>query len=328
MAQEFVEEDVAKTLKLYNTISEEAKKVTEHVQGITRKVHSGEIATAKGLSILEVKYQLLLFYLMDLTHVIMKKVDGRSLSGEPAIERMVEVNMVLQKMRPLDKKLKYYVDKLVKAAVTGELGENHPLKHKPRPNNLVSKLEAPEDVLENDENDDDEAEKGVKAREKDQNGAKNRKYIPPRVAAMPYDHDETAAQSRQRLLDRTRRRALSSSMIREMQEELGDAPVEQYEGFALHHMRDGTRERNRREFEETMMTRLPVPKNERLRQRSLAMTEQLATLTHFREISVLAGEAQRIDTDMLPPKKRKKVQKKGKKGFKRGNKKAFYRKRR
>uniref|UniRef100_UPI00358E1E00 neuroguidin n=1 Tax=Myxine glutinosa TaxID=7769 RepID=UPI00358E1E00 len=326
MAQEFVEGVVAKTVELFNTISEEAKKVTKHVQGITRKVHSGEIATAKGLSILEVKYQLLLFYLIDLTHVIMKKVDGRSLSGEPAIERMVEVSTVLQKMRPLDKKLKYYVDKLVKAAVTGELGENHPLKHKPNPDNLVSKLEAPEGALGNDENDeDDEAEKGVKAREKDQKEAKGRKYIPPRVAAMPYDHDETAAEQRQRLLDRTRRRALSSSMIREMQEELGDAPVEQYEGLALHRMRDGTHERNRREFEENMMIRLPVPKHERVRQRSLAMTEQLASLTHFRDISALTGEALNIDTDMLQPKKRKKVQKKGKKGFKRG-KKAFYHK--
>ncbi|MGH0167724.1 UNVERIFIED_CONTAM: hypothetical protein FKN15_052554 [Acipenser sinensis] len=75
-----------------------------------------------GLSFLELRYQLLLLYLQDLTHLLLKKVEGRSLRGDSGIERLLELRTVLEKMRPIDQKLKYQIDKLVRTAVTGTLG--------------------------------------------------------------------------------------------------------------------------------------------------------------------------------------------------------------
>lgn len=43
-------------------------------------------------------------------------------------------------MRPVDQKLKYQIDKLMRAAVTGSLSENDPLRFKPNPQNLMSKV--------------------------------------------------------------------------------------------------------------------------------------------------------------------------------------------
>ena len=48
----------------------------------------------QGLSFLEVKDQLLLMYLMDLSHLILDKASGGSLHGHPAVLRLVEIRTV------------------------------------------------------------------------------------------------------------------------------------------------------------------------------------------------------------------------------------------
>lgn len=48
----------------------------------------------QGLSLLEVKDQLLLMYLMDLSHLILDKASGGSLQGHPAVLRLVEIRTV------------------------------------------------------------------------------------------------------------------------------------------------------------------------------------------------------------------------------------------
>lgn len=48
----------------------------------------------QGLSFLEVKDQLLLMYLMDLSHLILDKASGGSLQGHPTVLRLVEIRTV------------------------------------------------------------------------------------------------------------------------------------------------------------------------------------------------------------------------------------------
>lgn len=43
---------------------------------------------------MEVKDQLLLMYLMDLSHLILDKSSGGSLQGHPAVLRLVEIRTV------------------------------------------------------------------------------------------------------------------------------------------------------------------------------------------------------------------------------------------
>ena len=43
-------------------------------------------------------------------------------------------------MRPIEHKLKYQIDKLVKTAVEGQTDANDPLKFKPNPQNLDYKV--------------------------------------------------------------------------------------------------------------------------------------------------------------------------------------------
>ena len=48
---------------------------------------------------------------------------------------------VLERIKPIDQKLRYQIDKLIKAANTGQaIGRNDPLQFKPNPDALVSKV--------------------------------------------------------------------------------------------------------------------------------------------------------------------------------------------
>ncbi|XP_053324216.1 neuroguidin [Spea bombifrons] len=308
---EIVAEDLPAAQSLLTNLQDQVTAVTAHIKNLTQKVRNGVYPTEKGLSFLELKDQLLLLYLQDLTHLILEKTCGKPIQGNPGIMRLVEIRTVLEKMRPIDQKLKYQIDKLVRAAVTGSLGENDPLNFKPNPQNLISKLEESAEESDGEE----EGENG--AAKKSQ--SKSRKYIPPRLA--PVHYDDTEVEKERRLLERAKKRALSSSVIRELKEQYTDAPEEIREGRAYHMMRHEREEQHRTNYEESMMVRLNMTRQEKARKkRVISMTSQLNSLTHFTDISALTGGEGRSE-DLVPSGK------KSKKGPKKGKKKRGFRKR-
>ncbi|XP_038165968.1 neuroguidin isoform X1 [Arvicola amphibius] len=311
-APEVLESDVSSSVTLLKNLQEQVMAVTAQVQALTKKVQAGAYSTEKGLSFLEVKDQLLLMYLMDLSHLILDKASGGSLQGHPAVLRLVEIRTVLEKIRPLDQKLKYQIDKLVKTAVTGSLSESDPLRFKPHPSNMISKLSS-----------EDEEEDGAEEGESEASGKKSvkgssKKYVPPRL--VPVHYDETEAEREQKRLDRAKRRALSSSVIRELKEQYSDAPEEIRDSRHPHVTRQSQEDQHRINYEESMMVRLSVSKREKgRRKRASVMSSQLHSLTHFSDISALTEGAPHLDESQGPVKKRKKMPKKGrkKKGFRR-----------
>lgn len=277
--------------------------VTAQVQALTKKVQARTYPTEKGLSLLEVKDQLLLMYLMDLSHLILDKASGGSLQGHAAVLRLVEMRTVLEKLRPLDQKLKYQIDKLVKTAVTGSLSENDPLRFKPNPSNMKSKLGS-EDEEEEEGQSEASGKKSVKGAVK--------KYVPPRL--VPVHYDETEAEREKKRLERAKKRALSSSVIRELKEQYSDAPEEIRDARHPHVTRQSQEDQHRINYEESMMVRLSVSKREKgRRKRASVMSSQLHSLTHFSDISALTGGTPHLDEDQNPVKKRKKIPKKGRK---------------
>ncbi|XP_061444668.1 neuroguidin [Rhineura floridana] len=309
---ERVEADLPAALDLLKSLQEQVVAVTRHVQSLAQKVRAGAYPTEKGLSFLEVKDQLLLLYLQDLSHLILEKTSGRSMANHPALLRLVETRTVLEKMRPIDQKLKYQVDKLVKASVTGALGENDPLRFKPNPGNLMSKLS------DSEESEDGEAAGGSKNSGKGASKGGNRKYVPPRL--VPVHYDETETEREKKMLEQAKKRALSSSIIRELKEQYSDAPEEVREGRYTHATRQSREDEHRTNYEESMMVRLNMTRKEKARRRRVgALSSQLSSLTHFGDISALTGAAAPLGEDLAPQKKkRKKVgtkRRKQKKGF-------------
>ncbi|KAL1248777.1 hypothetical protein QQF64_022095 [Cirrhinus molitorella] len=299
-----IDSDLPTAVRLLNNLTEQIASVTSHVQELIKKVRAKAYETSKGLSFLDLRYHLLLFYLQDITHLISLKTEGESLKDNSAIHRLVTIRTVIEKMRPLDQKLKYQIDKLVRTAVTGRLAENDPLHFRPNPQNLVSKLSESE----NSEDEDEKTES--KMLKKPLSG---RKYVPPRIAPMHYEEDLPEAARQKERIEKQKRAALRSSLMQELRQQYSDAPEEIRDRRDFQTERESREELHRKNYEESMMVRLGMTREERVRKRKMVgMTSQLGNITRFSDITALTGgEAQ--DIDGPKPKKKKKIFKKGKK---------------
>lgn len=297
---DLIDSDLPKAVQLFRSLTEQVASVTSHVRELLTRVKGGAFQTSKGLSFLDLRYHLLLFYLQDLTHLISIKTEGGRIGESEALSRVLGVRTVLEKMRPLDHKLKYQIDKLVRTAVTGSLAENDPLQLRPNPENLMSKLSESE-----------QSEGEADNKEKKAAPPTARKYIPPKIAAVHYDGDMTGADRKAAQAERQRRGALRSSVIQELRQQYSDAPEEIRERRDFQSEREGREELHRKHYEESMMVRLNVTKQQkssRKRGTRMAMSSQLGGITHFSDITALTGGDQ--DGDNSRPKKKKKLMKK------------------
>lgn len=281
-------------------MNENVRRVVSLVDNMLERVRNGEITTDSGLSFLEMKYHMLLSYLINLTYVVLRKCSGERIEADPAIDRLVEIRTVLEKIRPVDTKLKYQIDKLVKGAVTVTRSSDDPALFRPRPDRLVGKAESDhsEDSAESDREEDAEEE------------TKTQVYVPPKLAAVHYDGDETHVEKEKRQADRQRKRALNSSVIRELRDEFLDTPTEITSGIKGHRS-ISKYQREKNEYEENYLTRLPITKAERHRQRKMSTVANVGDeITNFGDYSALDGEQN--DGGVKRKKKRKIVRKKGK----------------
>ncbi|KAK3932516.1 Neuroguidin, partial [Frankliniella fusca] len=308
--EEMIERDLPQAMQLLNEMNQSIDSVTKLVDNMLSQVKKGEMSTDSGLSFLEMKYHMLLSYLINITYVVLRKVSGNKIEGDPAIDRLVEIRTVLERIRPIDHKLKYQIDKLVKAAVTGKTDDNDPSQFRANPENFANKLgESDGGSGSSDDSDDEKSE----SKDKKKSGV----YVPPKLAAVHYDGDETTVSRQQKQLERAKKRALQSSVMQELREEYMDTPTEISQASATQTVLS-RQHREREEYEETYFTRLPVSKQQKHKSRRLTTLGTLGDdLTRFGDISVLEGGP----GTSMPSKKRKASASKGKK---KGKKRKFH----
>jgi U3 small nucleolar ribonucleoprotein protein LCP5 len=183
----------------------------------------------------------------------------------------------LEKIRPIDHKLRYQIDKLVKTAITGTSNSNDPLKFKANPGNLLSQFDG-SDNESSDDSDEDELQ-GEKRKKKKSGGIHNDdgseeipKYVPPKLTSMPYEDDESIAQKQR---DRAKKRAINSALIDEWKEEFLDTPVE-IMGSSRAQQIVSREMKERERYEEDNFVRLPMTKADRHRQKRLSTMGTLA----------------------------------------------------
>ncbi|XP_012522639.1 neuroguidin isoform X2 [Monomorium pharaonis] len=294
---EMEQRDLPQAFRLLGEMNANVLQVNQLVDNMLVRVKNGEISTDKGLSFLEMKYHMLLSYLINLTYVVLRKCSGERIEGDPSIDRLIEIRTVLEKIRPIDHKLKYQIDKLVKTAVTGTINSDDPSNFRANPDALVAKLDS-EDSEDSDQEELDTAD-GVKSTT--QQSRKSNVYVPPKLAAVHYDGDETTAEKIRKAGERARRRAVSNTVLRELKEEYLDAPVEESQGMGEKRAILVREDKRKTEYEENYMTRLPVTKQEKHRRRQMTT---LGTLGD--EITTFGGESSTKTA------KKRKAQRKGK----------------
>ncbi|KAM7080980.1 neuroguidin isoform 3-T5 [Ciconia maguari] len=280
----------AEAVALLEALRGQVAAVTEHGLGLLRRVRGGRLRTEKGVSLLEVRAQALLQYLQDLGLLLATKARGGALGGLPALPRLLETRVVLEKVRPVEHRLKYQLEKLLRAAMTGGRGDNDPLCFRPDPTNMVTQ---------DDEEEEEEGRGGVKA----PGLGGGRRYVPPRL--VPVQYDAVGQEREQRAREAARRRALSSSVIRELREELSEAPQELGGSGGGGVFPPPRTAHLRTRYEESMLVRLSESRRERAQRRRAAVAGgDLAAITHFGDIGALLEPT---NEDTPPPKRKKKV---------------------
>lgn len=72
--------DLPQALRLIDEMNSNVKQVSDVVGSMLQRVKAGELSTEYGLSFLEVKYHMLLNYLINLTYVVLRKCSGMSVA--------------------------------------------------------------------------------------------------------------------------------------------------------------------------------------------------------------------------------------------------------
>lgn len=138
------------------------------------------------------------------------QAEGKSVRGHPVIDQLLELRAVLEKLRPLDAKLKHQIDRLLNFAEQASAGGNRGTEEDPlsyRPN--------PEALLAHEEDVEGEGEEGR---------GKVAAYRPPRLMAVPYEEEgrqqtRDGAKARQHLA-----KLRQSEILQTLQEQFGERP--------------------------------------------------------------------------------------------------------
>nr|CAG4646704.1 EOG090X0IJO [Macrothrix elegans] len=253
-SEHIIARDMPIAISKLNDIKETVDHVNQILRNIIDRVKNGELNMEHGISFLDVKNHLFLKYLTNLVYVILRKVSGESIEGDESIDRIVEIRTFLERMRPVEQKLKYQIEKLLKMASTGKLPDDDPRRFKANMQNMASKAND-----DGDEEGEDEDEDEVKPKKDQKPGI----YVPPKLVPMEYNEDDGFDRAK-KAADRAKRLALSASALQQLKEDYMDAPAEIVESSAVGVKMNLARERKEiQEYEETYFTRLPVTRKDR-----------------------------------------------------------------
>lgn len=244
--------------------SDEAKAV---IGGLNKTIKDSSFETKDGLSFLELKNHVMLDYLSNLTYVMLKKSLGKSINGDKAIERICEDRTVLEKMKPIEKKLKYQIDKALKVAESGQLSADDPLNFRPNINALKANNDEDDDDEDSDEDEDDAPK------------SKGGKYVPPRNVPAFADDPESLEKAEQ---ERVKKRSLSKSIVEDLRRQHLDLPEEEHTHVDTMRAQQIAKMKERIRYEEDNFMRLPLTKKDKHKRRQITTMGTLGDeLTYF-----------------------------------------------
>ncbi|XP_016163732.1 neuroguidin isoform X1 [Arachis ipaensis] len=259
--------------------------VNRKIQSLTAKVKEDQYPTADGFSYLEAKNLLLLNYCQSLVYYLLRKAKGFSIEEHPVIRSIVEIRLFLEKIRPIDKKQQYQIQKLMKVGENATRSEipsekegvasdkaEDVSKYRPNPDMLVSKS----DLAAQDGDD---------------------VYRPPRFAPASMELERTSKQERNALRREKEilKQAKQSHFIRELMDDMDERPeeVREFEGNSKEVDRYIAKMDERAQQEEELFTRVPLTRQERKREKYLKKSRngmQGLTESFFDEIKSLPFE--------------------------------------
>ena len=270
---EMLAAEAPEVLALLGEMQTNVAAVSESLNPVLERLRSGESKTSLGVALMETKLHLLLSYTLNVAFYLLLRAEGGGARAEshPVVSEMVRLRTALDKLRPLDAKLKAHLDA------------------------LAQRLHAAE---KDDGDDDDDGDAAAGARR----AAASGRDAPPALEAL--ETIETAMTRADALPDKRQRRerkrllkVRDSAVLKGLRTELADAPEEIVEPTAVRSAEDEARRR----YEEENFTRLPETKRERALKRqqirAAAGTMDLVASSDFRAVESLLGNLAHDDDD-------------------------------
>jgi U3 small nucleolar ribonucleoprotein protein LCP5 len=278
LSEGFVPEDKAKLVALISSLSEKFEDLNEKVAPLL-EYFDKSMKYVKGdevLDYLKVKKQILLSYVTNLVFYVQLKLEGKSCADHPVMAALLELRYAMEKMRAMDGKLKYQVDRLLKAVETGAAGDKSG-GMRPNPMALLAKDDGcsiAEKI--DDEDDDDDEEDGDASDDDDRKNNNNNNsssnnndgiYRPPRMEAAYFMDAESKAEKQEEALKRKRKKLKNSEIFDALRSEFSSAPeVSGSTGISsLSALEKKLKEdaRERQDFEEDRFVRMTVTRKEK-----------------------------------------------------------------
>lgn len=283
-------------LEVLREFSKKAKHVdTSKVGALAAQLADGELLTAGGIPYLDVKVQLLLSYNINLALLVLLKMGGRSIEEHAVVDALIKRRAVLEKIRPIDTKLRYEVDKLLRTAAVGNLqtsrdrraprsqaaASSSGLQFRP----MVEHLDGGAGALDGGDGGDGAVDELRAPTTTSDRGVKGGLYRPPRLAATPYSD----AASKSRLKEDLRKKLSRNAMFQEMREVDSDRPTKIVERTSGSQRLD-REEADRTRYEESNFIRLPDAKTfEKRRERARMQGTSSGSLASFSGVGQLRG---------------------------------------
>ncbi|WCJ32785.1 Sas10/Utp3/C1D family [Euphorbia peplus] len=258
---QIIKKDSVQLAALLKEMKDGLDAVTNKVEGLTAKVKASNFGTADGISYLEAKHLLLLNYCQSLVYYLLRKAKGLSIEKHPVVLSLVEIRLFLEKIRPIDKKMEYQIQKLTKdsvrateeQSVEGNESKAHEksedlLKYRPNPDILVPKTDS---ILKDDD-----------------------VYRPPKIAPTVMEEDRLSKQERNALRRdiQTQRDATKQGYMKDLIHEMEGKPEEVKEDIG-NESREFTRYKQqweeRARQEEELFTRAPITRMEKKKEKHL-----------------------------------------------------------
>lgn len=273
---QILENESPELLKLLEEFKEQVSEIRGNLHPLLVRAQNGEICTSEGISYLEMKLHLLLNYCTHIVFYLLLKSEGKSIKAHPVIDQLARIRTILERLRPLDQKLKSQIDRLLLRATSGENNTNHIEGGKDDPRRLKANL----DGLMDPENPD-----------ADTIGTTNSNVGKYKIPKFSEAHFQESKENAREKRDAHLRKKLSSSrMLQEIEEEFGDFPEEMPNIGASVDIVEDKEDIERQQYEESMLTRLQLTKNEKNRQkakRRRQTDENLENILSFRDFEDL-----------------------------------------
>jgi len=258
-----IEKDSPELIKLLEDLQEKAGEIFHHLEPIIDKVKKFKSVHSDGMSFLELKYHLLFNYCMNIAYFMLLKSQGATVKNHPVLDQLIELRVVMEKMKPLEEKLQYQIHKLIDIAKNqNENGAVNEVEHertlKPNPASLIAN------------------EEGSQSEEDDEDDLEHRVYRPPRIApVVDNSRDKTNAS---KSWDKKRKERVEEENWKESYMEMEQLPESLRGGLISQDTEKLTSwidaEKERQKYEEENFTRLFTEKKEQKLQRKMKSMER------------------------------------------------------